>query len=83
MFCVGNNKFKLKNQIASIIFSDNLTPTGFFIYEARRADIIVINRKNRIIKNPKGMALLFEILYVIHLNRYKTNNFMNIHKFIK
>ncbi len=27
---------------------------GFFIFEARRADIIVKNHKNRIIKTPKG-----------------------------
>ena len=37
----------------------------FFIYEARRADIIVINHKNRIIKTPKGWHYYLRY-YILH-----------------
>jgi len=44
----------------------------FFIYEARRAEIIVIKPLKQNHRNPEGVTLLFKVLFVTHKNRYRT-----------
>ena len=47
----------------------------FFIYEARRAEIIVIKPLKQNHRNPEGVALLFKVLFVTRQNRYRANFF--------
>jgi len=56
-----------------IIFLYNFTPTGFFIYGARRADIIIIKTKSL---KPQRGGIINLIYYIIHLNRYRTSFFL-------
>ena len=48
----------------------------FFIYETRRAEIIVIKPLKQNHRNPEGVALLFKVLFVTHQNRYRANIFL-------
>jgi len=50
----------------------------FFIYEARRAEIIVIKPLKQNHRNPEGVALLFKVLFVTHQNRYRAITFLSI-----
>ncbi len=70
--------------VCFLLFYLYITPMEFFIYEARRAEIIVIKPLKQNHRNPEGVALLFKVLFVTHQNRYRTKiaNTFNIVQYV-